>query len=121
MPPFLQVTSQQDLSLEIKDCVSGELTSSLISSKPSIILSNSLSVFLRSFSKANHSPSVKSLSCFEKNRVRIISFSRRPRRALQVIFFFHQTFLLTIISLILPIAFVGFSPLGQTSTQFIIV
>src|ERR1017187_5882344 len=33
----------------------------------------------------------------------------------------HQTARLTISSLILPIAFVGFSPFGQTSTQFMIV
>jgi len=37
------------------------------------------------------------------------------------IFFHGQTARLTIISLILPIALVGFSPLGQTSTQFMMV
>src|ERR1700685_785129 len=35
--------------------------------------------------------------------------------------FRHYTARLTISSLILPIALVGFSPLGQTSTQFMMV
>ena len=61
----------------------------------------------------------------KKTRQRDIEFKQCPANAAPaqafVVSSFHQTARRTIMSLILPIALVGFKPFGQTSTQFMMV